>query len=200
MAWGLQSLFEALLLDTLCPWKLEGLEYDGLCSHSPLVDLVRSRVHFQEVIKLTSEEPTEKAAKQRDSAEEKAEQKGIWDEDQAIKAAERTKLKQEKAQRLVEKERKTEENLALASTAEKLAIVSNEEREQSAILRVQILEARESKASRSRALLTQPSQDELTALSAAASASIESEIREDPQPQKRKLEQRKLPTQRSWDE
>jgi hypothetical protein len=170
-------------LSTLCPWKLEDFEYDGLCIHSPLIDLTRLSDHFQEAVKLTPKELAEKAAKRRASAELEAEQKGIRDEDTAIMAMERTKLKaladQKKAQRAAEKA---------------LAPPSDMEREQLAILPLKALEASELRASEFRAPPMQAPRDELTAFFAAALASIESGIREDLQPRKRKLEQTTVPT------
>jgi hypothetical protein len=78
---------------TLCPWKLDDLEYDELCSHSLLMDFITLSIHFREAIELATEELAEKAAEQWAPADEKAEQKGIWDEDKAVGPAERAKPK-----------------------------------------------------------------------------------------------------------
>ena len=57
------------------------------------MDFITISNHVREVIELAAEELAEKAAKQWAHADEKAEQEGIWDEDKAIKAAERAKRK-----------------------------------------------------------------------------------------------------------
>ena len=57
------------------------------------MDFITISIHFREVIELAAEELVEKAAKQWAHADEKAEQEEIWDEDQAIMAAERAKPK-----------------------------------------------------------------------------------------------------------
>jgi ribosomal protein S20 len=64
-----------------------------LCSHSLLIGFITISIHFRGAIELATEELAEKAAKQWAPADDKAEQKGIWDEDKAIRAAERAKLK-----------------------------------------------------------------------------------------------------------
>lgn len=115
-------------LSILCPWKLEDLEYDGYCSHLPLIDLTTSSIHFQEAIKLTPEELAEKA-----------EQKGIRNEGKAIRAAERATLKA-----LADQKR-----ARIAAEKQAPAPPSDMEREQLAILRLQALEASESRAPKS---------------------------------------------------